>query len=349
MNKLVGPLRSEAWKRICQCRKRCSNIIIAAATETRNQSVSADSTVTESQNSIFAVLPKQPGNADLLRRECRIQEAFRQDESLSQRNAQEREVQELPGLKETGNRELDRVDHHMNFHIRHAPQQQPYEQHYPEQESQQEEQGDGLLVSLLAAEAEEVLSGDTAGFLVQSQLVEGMTCHPARDSTTESMQNHSSVTVQGFSEPYCPAVIEASNPVAGSAVVETSANIEQTRHVECPGGLNAQLQWIREALILLRRIEDPQHVQLQRRRKAATSAGAPCMPATAPVPSQPTKPSGSSEASATAARTTVVYCQGSQGASAPGPRTNRVLYVQWVGAGGGQWGGRSDLWLRHRL
>ncbi|KAL8440703.1 hypothetical protein Emag_007807 [Eimeria magna] len=104
----------------------------------------------------------------------------------------------------------------------------------------------------------------------------------------------------------------------------------------------ARLHWIREALILLRRVDDPQHVQLQRRKKPAM---APAASAAAASPEQKAALAPPSEDATAAAPTSMMFVrQPLGGYRAVAQRSSRILYAQWVGPGGGPWGGRSDTW-----
>ena len=104
-----------------------------------------------------------------------------------------------------------------------------------------------------------------------------------------------------------------------------------------------QLQWVREALILLRRIEDPQLVQLQRKKKFSPAAASFRCPAVAPALGSNALFDDLSDPSA------APCCLVTQKPTQEFPADNtRLLYILWVGVGGGPWGGRSSAWLQYK-
>ncbi|CDJ34398.1 uncharacterized protein EMH_0001250 [Eimeria mitis] len=214
------------------------------------------------------------------------------------------------------------------------------------------EDDDAYLVTLLSAEANGALvSGYSRQLQPQLELARKQpSACDGQDKALVSILGetlHSAAVGEQKAASGAVAVREprrASFTTVRQDAAETTPSVAEQASVTGLPAATTQLQWIREALILLRRIDDPQHVQLQRRKKTAMTSGA-C--AASPSPTQTAGNTFLPEDTADAS--TATFCSGSyKCALPPPPRSIRLLYVMWIGVGGGPWGGRSNTWFHHR-
>ncbi|CDI85222.1 hypothetical protein, conserved [Eimeria praecox] len=214
---------------------------------------------------------------------------------------------------------------------------------------------DAYLVDLLSAEARDA-SASGASRQLQAQLglatQQPSVCDKQDELSAVTHQETLQTVVVGEQKALSSGTLPVGEPGASLSRVRT--NVEDTTSASSLAGQAAatglptattQLQWIREALILLRRIDDPQHVQLQRRKKAAVAAGA-C--AASPTPTQPAGNTFLPEDTADASAAAGVCSSAFKCLVSPPSKSSRLLYVMWIGAGGGPWGGRSNTWFYHR-
>ncbi|CDJ41585.1 hypothetical protein, conserved [Eimeria tenella] len=224
-----------------------------------------------------------------------------------------------------------------------------------QQDLQLDEDDDAQLVSLLAEEAYGMPAPAFAQKL-QPMVTPETTLPPKAEEGSTKVLQHKLLQAAApvapnmlpLGERTSPAYAKKSTELKGVHAEEARPALSPSRRQPRAGQPPvpaARLQWIREALITLRRIDDPQHVQLQRRKKAAVTSGA-CV--NSPPPAQTAGNSFQQEDltdnSAMATVTTGSY----RNALQPSSRNNRLLYVIWTGAGGGPWGGCSRIWFQHR-
>ncbi|XP_026190865.1 uncharacterized protein LOC113146766 [Cyclospora cayetanensis] len=236
-------------------------------------------------------------------------------------------------------------------------QQCVMEQHkYAEHQLHQFEQHDALLVRLLATEVRTAGAQDTMHQFsaegppfVQSQLpfnVKEMWREPHH---TVVSAFPSPEVVAGTFEP--PVSSKFAGPSLHQGKAKPTGAI-QVMHSSRPSKTRAQLavpslhlQWIREALILLRRVDDPLNAQLQRRRKSAITA----MPFAPGVQTGKLVANSGFSEEKPCGITIAGNGSGSQRGHSPiHQRSNRLLYVMWIGAGGGPWGGCSNTWFKQK-
>lgn len=337
-------MRAEPWRRIDQYRERCARSITALTT----LSAAACAPVEEPE----IIASQEDRNTEEVR-VSKQQPEPQQQQWLQPRHDQQAEQQQVQ-------RESQQHPLHKQATIEEMDWQSAYPTEKPQdmQQLQQEarpqahlpEDRDALLVSLLATEAHAAALPHIGDGMLQapsSAAIRPSRFPPAAERA--AIDPSTWMDVAGFAPRELPAaaatlgVKEGAHPGIPPLRPETAGSITGA---VTPSAETAQLQWIREALILLRRIDDPQHVQLQRRKKTtpAPAAGAP-----GPVPDYSTGNIALAENHHLGAGPAAPSEAGHQGpASRPTSRSYRTLYVQWVGAGGGPWGGRSDTWLQQR-
>lgn len=230
---------------------------------------------------------------------------------------------------------------------RQAQQQQASGQY--DQQTHHNETSDAFLVASLATEASATAAASAARAAPSVPLIVVRPPPPDLPTPVRKAQHKIDSPVYSFrvttnvAAPATPSAIHTA-VLASTEVRSARAMPAAARESGIETSLATQLQWIREALILLRRIDDPQHVQLQRRKKLASAPPAPAF-------SSVLQTAGGANAQDDAADLTAASAcwPGAQKAGQDHPsRSNRLLYVVWIGPGGGPWGGRSDTWLQHK-
>lgn len=330
-------LRSEAWRRIDQCRRQCARVVTATAAAAGFAQAPADgnqeTTPAAAQGTLVADQPEtciQQCLDQQVQHERPQSFLYHRQKHQEQQQRQQSEELDMHELHERGRRQVMRS------------------QQQEQQELEPRVQEDALLITLLDAEARAAARSDPArqglqphlSVLAQSPLP-AFSAEPAAAQPIDSPSGVTTVGVSGNSA--ATGGIRAAGASEARGTPE-SALAGQSPPAGPPAIATAQLQWIREALILLRRIDDPCHVQLQRRKRTPVAAVAPA--AAAPVVSPAGGMAPPEETTDLAAAT----CWPESQTNGPGqlPRSSRTLHVLWIGAGGGPWGGRSDTWLQQR-
>lgn len=345
---LVEVLRSRVWGLITQLRHDCSKVITEAALMTSvkvEEGHQRDPTASIEERQIlgnaYEPLNEDPG----LHKQPKVQQRSKHPDAHQLSVASQ-----LFGREESSVTESGASREHQQLEQDHPLQQQDGK----DKQLHQGNNYDAYLVHLLSAEAQKTLAGETSRRLHpqvklarEQPLASGgqneipVTTHRnTLHSLVLDEQKHQTVGALAVGELGRAAL----NMVRPTAEETTPASllVGQAAAARLPAA-TMQLQWIREALILLRRIDDPQHVQLQRRKKAAMTAGA-----FVASPS-PTQPAGSTFFPEDGADASAAVCSGSYKCVLPPPSTSsRLLYVMWIGVGGGPWGGRSNTWFNHR-
>ncbi|CDJ66343.1 hypothetical protein, conserved [Eimeria necatrix] len=224
-----------------------------------------------------------------------------------------------------------------------------------QKDPQLDEDHDAQLVSLLA---EEVYGMPAPSFAqkLQPMVTRETTLPPKAEEGSTKILQHRLLQAAAPVEPNMLPLGERALPAYAKKSTESKgAHAEEARPALSPSRRQpragqppvpaAPLQWIREALIILRRIDDPQHVQLQRRKKAAVASGA-CV--NSPPPAQTAGNSFQQEDLTDNSAVATVTAASCRNALQPLFRNSRLLYVIWTGAGGGPWGGCSKIWFQHR-
>lgn len=335
---LVELLRSRVWGVIDQLRHECSKIIIESALTSFVQAEVGH----QLDGTRLVEERQQSGNA---------YEAFNENPHLQQQHELQQQSKHPDALHCNVPSQLLSIP--VTESGKSCEQQRDQlplkQQEGKEEQLQHGDDYDVYLVTILSAEASIALA--PVGLRQMQPQLDNPTGHPpvCESQARIPAATHQDTFKEKTQSPECMGAHEQRSP----PVCMVRPNEEETPVSLLAGqaattGLpaaTAQLQWIREALIMLRRIDDPQYVQLQRRKKTAATAGA-----SAASPS-PTQHGGSTllpEDTADAS-TVAPLCPGSyKCVLPPPPRSSRLLYVMWVGVGGGPWGGRSNTWFNHR-
>ncbi|KAL8433801.1 hypothetical protein ACSSS7_003647 [Eimeria intestinalis] len=350
--RLVETLRSETWTRIDQCRKssahaivseallrssglRCSGEVATAAQDAGSEA--APHAFPQASHQQEALLPQQEG-----------QKGHRA--ILSQeRNEQEQQQQHHEDVQDMHCQEAQQLIHNGQT----VQELELLSPHSPDSEGRascDHVDEANLLASLL----DEALTAASPEFLLlqshRAVLMGLRKCHAVPTSRQPSQIAYRNPGGPNESVDFVTDGGAGGKDLTSAAPSVAAQGAGAAARLAAAGKQSAtsstQLHWIREALILLRRVDDPQHVQLQRRKKSAT---APVTHGTAPSPDPKTGLAPAAEDANAAAPTSMVFGTGPSGSCPAVPqRSSRTLYAQWVGPGGGPWGGRSDTWHHHK-
>ncbi|KAL8272480.1 hypothetical protein Esti_003603 [Eimeria stiedai] len=345
---LVETLRSETWRRIDQCRESSAHAIAREAFS-RSSDLSCSGQVTAAAKGRgsgevpYAFVQLQPSHPEVA---LLLQQEDHQDDWATpsqERNGQGRQQQHQEDLREIQCQEAQQLTQSKES-IRGLELKQPRSP-YSEGQAHCDYLEGANLLALLVNEALTAPPSDST--LLQSHTAVPMGLRGGLAAPTSRQSSQGACKSPGELSGTVDFMVDGDSGENDSRgflapAVARGSKAAGNQSTAPP----ARLHWIREALILLRRVDDPQHVQLQRRKKTAT---APAAAAAAASPNQKSGAAPPSEDANAAAPTSIVFGPGPPGSCpAAAHRSSRILYAQWVGPGGGPWGGRSDTWLYHR-